>query len=142
MTPLILSFQTFKSSTSRVFLLKSSRELSLDKLRIFNVSNIFKSISNNTSSDLLYRYYDYRTGVRELAAYLALDGKGISFKEKTNLLKLLIKQSSENNYLSTQELSWIVLAINSITGSGKDIDITVDGLNVNNQSSFLSLIHI
>ena len=102
----------------------------------FNVSNIFKSISNNTSSDPLYRYYDYRTGVRELAAYLALDGKGISFKEKTNLLKLLIKQSSENNYLSTQELSWIVLAINSITGSGKDIDITVDGLNVNNQNSF------
>ena len=33
-------------------------------------------------------------------------------------------------------MSWIVLAINSITGSGKDIDITVDSLNVNNKSSF------
>ena len=102
----------------------------------FDGSNIVKLITNNTNADLLYRYFDYRTGIRELAAYLALDGKGISFKEKTKLLRLLINKSSENNYLSTQELSWIVLAINAISGSGKDIDISVDNLNVNNQNSF------
>ena len=39
--------------------------------------------------------------------------------------------------MSTQELSWIVLAINAISGSGKDIDISVDSLNVNNQNSLI-----
>ncbi len=81
------------------------------------------------SYDASYRWRDYGSSLRDEAAALALmaESGAIEDRKLVSLADRLARNFATKRYLSTQEMSWLLLATNEMVKRAGDVRISVDG---------------
>lgn len=79
--------------------------------------------------DASYRWRDYGSALRDQAAALALMAEGKAIDDKTLLAAAdrLAQSFANKRYLSTQEMSWLLLATYGLAERSGEVALTVEG---------------
>ncbi len=84
---------------------------------------------------------DYGSRVRDGAALLTLVAEsGLEQLDRAELSATLVKDRQSDRYLSTQELSWLLMASNAVAADAPTLDVTVshDGETLNSDPASMS----